>query len=159
MSGHSKFVYVIVIRASREKVWQALTEPAFTKAYWAGTYQKSDWTKGSPWQVFTPDGRLWDAGEILESDYPSKLVLTWRKEPSDKQFLAEMHAEGFSRLTYDLKDVDLGVQLTLTHEMDVDNSKLIGAVSEGWPSVLSSLKTLLETGTALPNSGKWPEGL
>lgn len=157
--GHSKFVYVIVIRSTREKVWDALTKPEFTRQYWAGTWQKSAWTKGSPWQVFTPDGRLWDAGEILESDHPSKLVLTWRKEPSDKPFLAEMHAEGFSRLTYELKDVDLGVRLTLTHEMDVDGSKLIGAVSEGWPSVLSSLKTLLETGKPLPNSEKWPEGL
>lgn len=159
MAGHSKFVYVIVIRSTREKIWEALTQPEFTRRYWAGTYQKSEWTRGSPWQVFTPDGRLWDAGEIIESDYPSKLVLTWRKEPSGTPFLAEMHAEGFSRLTYTLQEVDLGVQLTLTHEMAVEDSKLIGAVSEGWPSVLSSLKTLLETGTALPNSEKWPEGL
>jgi uncharacterized protein YndB with AHSA1/START domain len=157
--GHSKFVYVVVIRSTREKIWDALTKPEFTRQYWAGTTQKSDWKKGSSWEVFTPDGRLWDAGEIVESDFPSKLVLTWRKEPSDKPFLAQMHAEGFSRLTYELKNVDLGVQLTLTHEMDVDGSKLIGAVSEGWPSVLSSLKTLLETGTPLPNSEKWPEGL
>ena len=70
-----------------------------------------------------------------------------------------MTAEGYSRLTYELTPDPLGTKLTLVHEIDVDNSKLIGAVTEGWPSVLSSLKTLLETGTPLENSGKWPEGL
>jgi hypothetical protein len=70
-----------------------------------------------------------------------------------------MTAEGYSRLTYELEPDPLGVKLTLVHEMDVDNSKLIDAVSRGWPSVLSSLKTFLETGTPLENSGKWPKGL
>ena len=155
MAG-SKFVYVVLIRSTPEKIWEALTKPEFTRQYWAGTTQKSEWTKGSVWQVYTPDGRLWDSGEILEADYPRKLVLTWRKEPGK---FPEMTAEGYSRLTYELEPDPLGVKLTLVHEMDVDNSKLIGAVSEGWPSVLSSLKTFLETGTPLENSDKWPEGL
>ncbi|HEX4303888.1 MAG TPA: SRPBCC domain-containing protein [Rhizomicrobium sp.] len=85
-------------------------------------------------------------------------MLTWRKERNSEMF-AEMHAEGFSRLTYELEDAPLGVKLTLTHEMDVDNSKLIGAVTEGWPAVLASLKSLLETGSALAGSEKWPEGI
>ncbi len=56
----SQFNYVTYIRTTPEKLWEALIKPEFTKIYWAGTYQKSDWTKGSRWEVFTPDGRLWD---------------------------------------------------------------------------------------------------
>ena len=152
--GHSRFVYVIIIRSTREKIWEALTKPEFTRQYWAGTTQKSEWKKGASWGAYTPDGRLWDTGEILESDFPHRLVLTWRNE-----HFPDMKAEGFTKLTYVLEDDPLGIKLTLTHEVDVANSKLIEAVSGGWPSVLSSLKTFLETGTPLPNSEKWPEGL
>ncbi len=156
--AHSKFVYVTYIRATREKIWAALTKPEFTRQYWAGTTQASDWKTGTSWGIHTPDGRLFDSGEILESDYPSKLVLTWRKERTSEMFV-EMHAEGFSKLTYELEDATLGVKLTLTHEIDVDNSKLIGATSQGWPAVLASLKSLLETGAALTGSDKWPAGM
>jgi uncharacterized protein YndB with AHSA1/START domain len=152
--GHSKFVYVTIIRSTREKVWEALTRPEFTRRYWAGTTQKSDWKAGSSWGAYTPDGRLWDTGEILESDYPAKLVLTWRNE-----HFPEMKAEGFTRLTYELEEVKLGIKLTLTHEIDVEGSKIIAATSQGWPSVLASLKSFLETGTPLDGSGEWPEGL
>ena len=124
------------------------------KRYWAGTTQKSEWKKGASWGAYTPDGRLWDSGEIVEADRPRKLVLTWRNE-----HFPEMKAEGFTTLTYLLEEDPLGIKLTLTHEIDVDNSKIIGATSQGWPSVLASLKTMLETGTPLANSDKWPEGL
>ncbi len=156
--GKSTFVYVTYIRSTREKVWAALTQPEFTRQYWSGTAQTSDWKKGSPWGIHTPDGRLFDSGEILQSDYPAKLALTWRKERTAETF-AEMHAEGFSTLTYELEDTPLGVKLTLTHEIGVENSKLIGATSQGWPAVLASLKSLLETGAALAGSDKWPEGM
>src|ERR1700729_3543846 len=86
----TRFVYVTYIRASADKVWEALTEPEFTRRYWAGTTQKSDWKMGASWGAYTPDGRLWDSGEILEADRPRKLALTWRKE-SDK--FPEMRAE------------------------------------------------------------------
>ena len=152
--GHSKFVYVTIIRSTREKIWEALTKPEFTRRYWAGTTQKSDWKTGSSWGAYTPDGRLWDTGEIIESDHPAKLVLTWRNE----QF-AEMKAEGFTKLTYELEESPLGIKLTLTHEINVADSKIIRATSQGWPMVLASLKTMLETGTPLENSDKWPEGL
>lgn len=152
--GHSKFVYVTYIRSTREKIWEALTKPEFTRRYWAGTSQKSDWQKGAAWGIYTPDGRLFDTGEILESNHPAKLVLTWRNE-----HFPEMKAEGFTTLSYELEEVPLGIKLTLTHEIDIDNSKIIGATSQGWPSVLASLKTFLETGTPLAGSDKWPEGL
>jgi uncharacterized protein YndB with AHSA1/START domain len=153
MSG-TKFVYVIYIRTTAERLWEALTKPEFTRQYWAGTTQESTWTVGSSWTAFTPDGRAWDVGEILEVDKPRRLALTWRN-----QHFPEMHAEGFTRLTYHLEPVQDAVKLTLTHEIDVDNSKIIKAVGEGWPAVLSSLKSLLETGESLAHTREWPKGL
>jgi uncharacterized protein YndB with AHSA1/START domain len=152
--AHSKFVYVTYIRTSREKLWDALTRPEFTSRYWSGTTQKSDWSVGSSWSIYTPDGRLWDTGKIFEADHPRKLVLSWRNE-----HFPEMKAEGFTRLTYELEPFEDAVKLTLTHEIDVENSKIIGAVGQGWPAVLASVKSLLETGEPLSGTTKWPEGL
>jgi uncharacterized protein YndB with AHSA1/START domain len=153
MSG-TRFVYVTYIRASAEKIFDALTKPEFTREYWAGTSQRSDWTRGSSWQALTPDGRVWDTGEIIEIERPRRLVLTWRNE-----HFPEMRAEGFTRLTYELESAGESIKLTLTHEIDVPDSKIIGAVSQGWPMVLASLKTFLETGTPIEESRHWPEGL
>lgn len=153
MSG-STFVYVILIRTTPDKLWDALTKPEFTRTYWAGTTQQSEWKKGSSWKVLTPDGRVWDTGEIVEVDRPRRLVLTWRNE-----HFPEMQAEGYTRLTYELEASGNEVKLTLTHESDVDRSKLIEAVATGWPSVLSSLKSLLETGESLASTRNWPKDL
>jgi uncharacterized protein YndB with AHSA1/START domain len=153
MSG-SKSVYVICIRTTPEKLWDALTKPEFTRQYWAGTRQESDWTVGSSWKALTPDGRVWDTGEILEADRPRRLVLTWRNE-----HWPEMRAEGFTRLTYELEPIQDTVKLTLTHEIDVERSKLMEALSNGWPSVLCSLKSFLETGEPLAMTKEWPKGL
>ncbi len=71
----------------------------------------------------------------------------------------EMTAEGFSRLTYELEEKGETVKLTVTHEMDRSGSKLIKAVSGGWPMILASLKSLLETGESLAATRKWPEGM
>lgn len=151
--GKSQFVYVTYIRAKAEKVWEYLTKPEFTRLYWAGTSQKSDWNKGASWEASAPDGRIWDTGEILEADHPRKLVLTWRNE-----HFPEMKAEGFTRLTYEIESFGRdSIKLTLTHEIDLDNSKVIGAVTQGWPAILSSLKTFLETGRPIEETGKWPE--
>ena len=152
--AESKFVYVTYIRTTPEKLWDALTKPELTRRYWAGTTQKSEWTVGSSWTAFTPDGRAWDGGEILEVDKPRRLVLTWRNE-----HFPEMRAEGFTRLTYDLEPAGDAVKLTLTHEIGVDNSKIIAALGNGWPAVLSSLKSLLETGESLEHTREWPKGL
>lgn len=153
MSG-TRFVYVTYIRAAAEKVFDALTKPEFTREYWAGTSQKSEWKKGASWQALTPDGRVWDTGEIIEIDKPKRLVLTWRNE-----HFPEMRAEGFTRLTYELESSGEAIKLTLTHEIDVPDSKIIGAVSQGWPMVLASLKTFLETGTPIEESRHWPKDL
>jgi uncharacterized protein YndB with AHSA1/START domain len=145
-----KFVYITYIRTTPEKLWDALTKPEFTRAYWCETWQESTWEAGSPWRIMIPDGRVADSGEVLEIDRPRRLVLSWRNE------FTEMKTEGYSRATFDLEPVGESVKLTVTHEMERDGSKFIAAVSNGWPHILASLKSLLETGTALPETARWP---
>lgn len=153
-SAKPKFVYVTYIRTTAEKLWRALIEPEFTKQYWVGTWQESDWKPGSQWRIMIPDGRVADAGEILEVEPHKRLVLTWRNE-----FLPELREDGFSRLTYELEQQGDMVKLRLTHESDTPGSKLIEKVSQGWPAILASLKSLLETGESLVATRKWPEKL
>jgi uncharacterized protein YndB with AHSA1/START domain len=150
---HDRFVYVTYIRTTPEKLWRALTEPEFTRQYWSQTWQDSEWNVGASWKIMIPDGRVADAGEVLEIDPFNKLVLSWRNE-----FVPEMTAEGYSRLTYQLEEQGSCVKLTLIHEMPLTGSRLIEATSNGWPMVLASLKSLLETGESLEESRKWPEG-
>ena len=104
-----------------------------------------------------PDGRVADAGEIVEFDRPHRLVLTWKN-----MFRPELTAEGFSRLTYEIEQHGDMVRFKLTHEMierPVGPSKFIEAVSSGWPAILSSLKSLLETGESLEATRRWPENM
>src|SRR6516225_7415251 len=149
----SRFVYVTYIRTTPEKLWRALIDPEFTRRYWCETHQESDWEPGAAWRIMTPDGRVADSGEILEIEPNRRLVLTWRNE-----FKPELHAEGYSRLTYELEQQGESVKLTIIHEMDKPGSKLIDAVSTGWPHILASLKSLLETGDPLEETRRWPKG-
>jgi len=152
-AAKSSFVYVTYIRTTPEKLWAALTTPEFIKNYWFGMSIETDWKAGSPWKLAFPDGRVADAGEIVEFDKPRRLVLRWRH-----QFRPELHEEGDVRCVIEIEQAGEVVKLTITHDMDKPDSKLIGAVSVGWPKILSSLKTLLETGTALPAIGELPRG-
>ena len=155
MSDRPQFVYVIYIRTTTEKLWKALIEPEFTKQYWAGTWQESDWHKGAPWRIMKPDGTVADAGEVIEIEPGKRLTVTWRNE-----FVPALTAEGFSRLTYELEQQGDMVKLSLTHEMPdlpPGKSKFIDAVSSGWPAILSSLKSMLETGESLEATRRWPE--
>ena len=138
----TEFVYVTYIRTTPEKLWEALTQEEFTRQYWSASI--SDWNKGSPWKLVFADGRIADAGEVLEVDRPRRLVLKWRNE-----WNPELKAEGYTRCTFEIEHENEMVKLTVTHEAERP-LKLIDAVSGGWPWVLSGLKSLLETGTALP---------
>ena len=140
----STFVYVTYIRSTSEKVWQALTQPEFTRQFFFGTTWESQWKTGAPWKMIGSDGQIKDSGEILEIDPPRRLVITWRNE-----FKPEITAEGYGRMSYELEQEGEMVKLTVLHEMDKAESKMIRAVSNGWPMILSSLKTLLETGESL----------
>ena len=144
--ANSKFVYVTYIRTTPEKLWEALTKPEFTRQYWFGVWQECSWEKGARWQLKRRDGTVADAGEVVEIDRPRLLVLSWRNE-----FRPELKAEGASRATIELEPIGESVKLTITHEMERDGSKLVEAVSSGWPRVLSSLKSLLETGKPMPD--------
>ena len=140
----SEFVYVTYIRTTPEALWEALTKPEFTQLYWFGVSLESTWEKGASWKMKYPDGRITDSGEVLEVDKPRRLVLKWRNE-----FMPELTAEGYSRCTFELESANDVVKLTIVHEIDVPQSKVIKAVSGGWPKILSSLKSLLETGQAI----------
>src|SRR5580658_1567676 len=149
----SKFVYVTYIRTTPEKLWQALTQPEFTRRHWCATWQESAWKPGASWRIMLLHGQVADSGEILEIEPQRRLVLKWRNE-----FKPELRDEGYSRLTYELEKLGESVKLTIIHEIDKPDSKLIQAVSGGWPHILASLKSLLETGESLEETRRWPKG-
>ena len=125
-SNRSVFVYVTFIRTTPAKLWEALTDREFIRQYWFGVTAECAWTKGAPWKLAYPDGRITDTGEILEIEPPRRLVIRWQNE-----WRPELKAEGPSRCTIELERLE---------------SKLITSVADGWPMVLSNLKSLLETG-------------
>jgi uncharacterized protein YndB with AHSA1/START domain len=139
--NRSSYVYVTFIRTTPEKLWEALTDAKVIRKYWFGTTADSGWKKGSSWKLVRSDGTLNDTGEILEIDPPRRMVIRWQNE-----WNPELKAEGPSRCTFELEPVDRALKLTITHEIDRPESKLITAVSGAWPYTLSNLKSLLETG-------------
>jgi uncharacterized protein YndB with AHSA1/START domain len=142
--ARSTFVYVTYIRTTPEKLWAALTDADFMQQYWFGMRGESRWTAGSPWQLVAPGGRIFDAGEVLEAEPPRRLVIRWQHQ--DKP---ELKAEGDSRCTLEIEPTGSAVKLSITHSIEREPSKLIEAVSGGWPKVASNLKSVLETGTAV----------
>jgi uncharacterized protein YndB with AHSA1/START domain len=140
-AAQSTFIYVSYIRTSAERLWSALTTPEFTKQYWFGVQMVSDWKPGASWKILFPDGRVADTGDVVEIDPPRRLVLRWHNE-----FRPELKAEGPSKCVFELEPNGDVVKLTITHSSVRADSKLIVAVSGGWPKILSNLKSLLETG-------------
>jgi uncharacterized protein YndB with AHSA1/START domain len=140
------FAYVTYIRTTPERLWEALTTPDFIAQYWFGATAESDFKAGSPWTLRMADGSLADSGEIIESVPGKRLVIKWLNE-----WKPEFRAEGFARCTMDIEPVDgdgrPAVKLSITHSIDRADSGFIGAVSGGWPRILSNLKSLLETGS------------
>jgi uncharacterized protein YndB with AHSA1/START domain len=133
-------VFEIYIRTTPERLWEAITDPEIRSKYNFGAGVKSDWTPGSRMEMTAGDFDLGE-GEILEIDPPRRIVIRWQGE-----WKPEFKAEGPSRCTLALEPLDGTVKLTSTHEIERPESKFITAVSEGWPLVLSNLKSLLETG-------------
>ncbi len=151
--ARSRFLYVTYIRTTPQKLWSALTDPEFMKQYWFGNRCESAWTAGSPWKMLSGDGTLLDQGEIVESDPPRRLVIRWRH-----QHKPELHAEGDSLCTMDLEPSGGAVKLSITHTIEREPSKLIEAVSGGWPKVLSNLKSILEHGSPALDEAYPPRG-
>ena len=142
--ARSTFVYVTYIRTTPEQLWTALTDAEFMKQYWFGMHCESRWTAGSAWQLMSGDGQIFDAGEIVEAEPPRRLVIRWQHQNKP-----ELKAEGASLCTIELEPFDTSVKLSITHTIERDASKLIDAVSGGWPKVISNLKSLLETGSTV----------
>lgn len=143
MDHKPKFAYVTYIEGTPERVWQALTDPGLTAAYW-GHSNVSDWQEGSRWEHRRTDGSgIADvAGTVLASQPPRRLVTIWAApgerdgtEPSQVSFVIEPY-HGI-------------IRLTVTHENLADEAERDEA-ARGWAAVLSNLKSLIETGHALP---------
>ena len=140
--ARSTFVYVTYIRTQPQKLWSALTDDTeFMKQYWFGTHCQSQWTAGSAWKMVHPDGSITDSGEILEAEPPRRLVIRWQHMSKP-----ELKAEGESLCTIELEPIGPAVKLSIIHTIEREASKLIVAVSGGWPKIISNLKSLLETG-------------
>ena len=137
----STFLYVTYIRTTPEALWSALTDADFMTQYWFGTRCESAWTPGSPWKMVQSDGSISDAGEIIEASAPWRLVIRWQHQGKP-----ELKAEGESRCTMEIEQTGSAVKLTILHTIEREPSKLIAAVSNGWPKILSNLKSLLENG-------------
>lgn len=139
----TELVYVTFIRTTPEKLWSAITDPEFTRQYWGGFENVSTWNTGTAWEhIDDEEGKrvVMVAGEVLESVPPKRLVLSWAKpgEEGDK-----------SRLTFEIEPVEDMVSLTVKHGGFATDSVMMGKVSWGWPRVLSSMKSFLETGKGL----------
>lgn len=140
----TSFVYVSFILSTPEKVFEAITRPDITRRYW-GHDNVSDWEPGSKWEhVRANDERSVNiVGEVVESSPPARLVITWAN-PSEAS-----DPEAYSRVTFEIEPYEDMVRLTVSHDDLVVGSGMAIGVSKGWPLVLSSLKSLLETGRGL----------
>ena len=142
-----EFVYVTYIATTPKKLWNALLDPKVTAKYWQHL-NLSDWKRGSKWEHRTADAkrRLRLVGKVLESRPPRRLVMTWAA-PGDAA-----RPKKHSRVTFEIAPHKSRgvVRLTVTHERLEPRSEMLRGIREGWPMVLSSLKSILETGTPLP---------
>ncbi|HEX5369115.1 MAG TPA: SRPBCC family protein [Dehalococcoidia bacterium] len=137
-------VYVTYIHATPERVWQGLTDPDFTEQYWGGCRIESDWRAGSRVETLGPNGVAAWAGEVLAADPPRLLSYTF-----DMLISEEHRAEAPSRVTFVLEQMGEVVRLTLTHDR-LEAGATYESTRYGWAALMSSLKSLLETGRALP---------
>ena len=146
----TEHVYVMYIAATPKRIFDAIVKPEFARQYW-GHENVSDWKPGSPWEHRDPDnGNVKMTGKVVECDPPKRLVITWVR-PAET---ADPNAH--SRVTFELEPIDEMVKLTVTHDQLVAGSDMEKGIVYGWPRVLSSLKTFLETGKPLPTWSQAP---
>ena len=141
----TKFVYVTYISAKPQQVWDALIKGEFTRKYW-DRENVSDWKPGSTWEHRKLDEprTVQLVGKVVEFDPPRRMVWTWALPENAASPAAH------SRVTFELEPIESMVRLTVTHDELAPGSDMLRGISEGWPRVLSSLKSLLETGKPLP---------
>src|SRR5262249_736965 len=144
-----KFTYVTHINTTPEKLWEALTKPEFTQQYWGGLRIQSDWTTGASIKLLKPDGSIDLKGEVLQAEPPRVLSYTFQSRDNDGSAI-----ESPTRVVFEIT-ASFGVtKLTVTHDNFAPDSKMFLQISNGWQAILSSLKTLLETGKPLPFTWK-----
>lgn len=138
------FVYVTYIAATPEKVFEAITKPDLARRYW-GHENVSDWQPGSKWEHIRADDErtVQLVGKVVEVSPPSRLVITWAgaSQASDPA--------SYSRVTFEIEEYEDMVRLTVTHDELEAGSAMASGITKGWPVVLSSLKSFLETGRGL----------
>jgi uncharacterized protein YndB with AHSA1/START domain len=137
------YTYVTIIAAPPERVWQGLTSAEFTEQYWHATRIRSDFLPGSPVE-FLLAGEVCVRGEVLTAKPPTELSYTWLFSQNP-----EARTETPSRVTFRLRELPAGTELTVYHDRFEPGSKTLEMVTEGWPYVLAGLKTLLETGRGI----------
>ena len=139
-----EFAYVTYIRTTPEQLWHALTDADFTRSYWMDCVLRSDWKVGSR-MTMERDGEIKNECTIVESDPPRRLAYDWHSVWDEA-----MRQEQPSRVTFVIESYGDVVQLTVTHERFADGSATLPSIAFGWPMVLASLKSMLETGQPLP---------
>jgi uncharacterized protein YndB with AHSA1/START domain len=147
MNQKQSFLYVTVISTTPEKLWETLTNPDFIVRYWFGRRNESTWKVGAPIESRSPKGELEWRGHVIENDPPRLLSFTFdhvndNEPPSRVTFAIE-------QLGTETNPQGSAVRLTVTHDSFPPDSETLEDVSKGWPSILSGLKTLLETGRSL----------
>ncbi len=145
MMDKPTFVYVTYIATTPEKLWKALTEPELTTRYWQHV-NVSDWKPGSRWEHRDSgvEGAPLLVGNVIESVPPKRLVITWAFPQDEKS------EEKNTRVTFEIEEVRGVVRLTVTHDRLEPDSDMLRGITEGWPKVLSSLKSFMERGEPLP---------
>jgi uncharacterized protein YndB with AHSA1/START domain/DNA-binding transcriptional ArsR family regulator len=158
------FVYTAYIRSTPERVWQALTDPAFTERYW-GVALDSEWNPGSSITIRQWGLTIAEPDQVvLESEPYRRLAYTWHTFTPEwqeqaaervgfsKEFLERVAAEPRSKVAFEIDDLSEFVKLTVIHDGFEPGSEVLETFSQGWPHILSNLKTLLETGDTLSKS-------
>lgn len=149
MTDTAKFkphtVYVIYIASTPEKVWQAITDPAFTAQYFSGLSIDVEPREGGAFYLRWPDGRVHMSGKVIEWQPPRRFASTWTVEGME-----DFDKLPPSLVTYEIEQSGSSVKLTMTESSDWDiPDEIVAGGRSGWPAILSSLKSVLETGKAL----------
>jgi len=152
-----EFVYTTYIKTTPEQLWQALTDPAFTRRYWGASFT-SDWETGSSMTWEYSGVTIADPAQVvLESDPYRRLAYTWQTVTPEfakvvgfsDEYFEKVAAERRSKVSFDIEPIGGGVKLTVVHADFDPGSAMLESISKGWPLILASLKTLLETGEPL----------